>query len=278
MSQLISNMYLLMIAALLIGWFIGWYIRRSATRESYLRKIEELKIHDKNTSIKLHENSSIYENDLREIEHNKKRILFNETSIKDYRDKKSNLLSEIENFHTSTKKLEKDSLEIADKIEKNKKEIEALELHKDHILDSKKTIAEIESKIEKKENEIKKLKKDISELTTQRESSNSKVLYKQEKIKLKEKNIEELLQKIKTIEDEFNDKTAQIIEDEKSTRIKALNYKYALNYANERVEAKEPISFETIDKIISKNEETGLFENVIKKLFSKSAKYILGGK
>jgi len=278
MSQLVSNMYLLMITALLLGWFIGWFIRRSATRSKYTRILEGLEEKDRNTGLNLHKSSSDYENNAREIEHTKNKMRFNENTLRDYQDKKINLVTEIDEFNLSQKKLEKESKEIGPKMENSLKEIEVLESYKDEILGYKKTITETKEKLSNKEVIVEKLKSEISELETHRESSNSKVLYEKDRINLKEQDIEKINDKIRVIEDEFKEKSAQVIEDEKSTKIKALNYKYALNYANEKMQSNEPLSYETIDKIVSKNEETGIFENIIKKLFSKSAKYILGGK
>jgi predicted nucleic acid-binding Zn-ribbon protein len=113
---------------------------------------------------------------------------------------------------------------------------------------------------------------------SERESLNRQIDNLENEISTLDKDIAIEDDKIKAIEDEFEIKRSKIIKDVELSRQKALNYQYALDYINEKLTCGESIKADAIDKIISKNEETKIFANLIKKLFGKSAKYIKEGR
>ncbi|HIP59719.1 MAG TPA: hypothetical protein EYH01_04730 [Campylobacterales bacterium] len=278
MSELVSNMFLLMIAALLIGFIIGWFLRRSATQNRYEREIDDLVLHNDHMASELHVNSVNYENNVRHLTNTQDKIAFAKQQTQDYSKRKQELVTDIENFHLSQKTLEKDLLEIDDKIKNVTSELAILNSQKDEMQESQNKILEYEENITQKTGEIDTLREKISQLTSERESLNAKVTNENENISRKEKEIDAENDKIKVIEDEFADKRSEIKDEVESSRRKALNYQYAVDYIHEKIEAKETIAFDTVDKIISKNEEQGMFTNLIQKLFSKSTKYIIGEK
>jgi len=278
MSQLVSNMILLMIAALLIGWFIGWFLRREATRKKYIREIEDLTDQNNSLTSELHANSVEYENNTKNLEHTNSKLSFANQKIKDYSTKNLELTSSIENFHISQKKLEADLAGIGGKIKNSLNELDILNLQKDEILESKDKITKYEQNINAKTIEIETINENVSLLASEKESLNAKISNENSKISLKEQEINAENDKIKVIEDEFAAKRLEIQDSFEESRRKALNYQYAVNYINEKIEAKETVPFDVIDNIINKNEEKGLFTNLIKKLFGKSTQYIKGGK
>jgi chromosome segregation ATPase len=271
-------MFLLMIAALLIGWFIGWFLRRSSSRKKYIRQIDQLAHQDESMAEDLHIKSANYENNARHLEHTQDKLSFAKQQADEYSDRSVELQSNIENFHLSQKKLEEDLLRLDDKIKSTSGDLDILTSQKDEILESKNKIVEYEENINLKATEIDNISENISALSSERESLNTKVSNEEEHISLKQQEIDAENDKIKVIEDEFASKKAEIMDEVEGSRKKALNYQYAVNYVNEKIDAKETISFDTVDKIISKNEEQGMFANLIQKLFGKSAKYIKGGK
>ena len=278
MSQLLSNMFLLMIAALIIGWLIGWFIRRSATRNRYINKIDDLSNEDKSFASELHINSENYEDNIKALDHTKNRLSFTKQQAKDYLNQSIEVKSNMNKLNISQKEIEANFVKIDDKIKNSSNELENLNLQKDEILKSKEKITQYEQNINIKNKEIGAMSEKVSLLINERDSLNTKLSNVNEKISLKEQEINAENDKIKVIEDEFASKTLEIKNELEESRIKALNYQYAVNYVNEKIDAKEPISFDTIDKIISKNEEKGLFTNLTKKLFGKSVQYIKGGK
>ena len=278
MSQLVSNMFLLMISALLIGWFIGWFLRREATRKKYIREIEDLTDQNSSLTPELHANSVEYENNIKNLEHTHSKLSFANQQIQDYSTKNLEVTSSIENFHISQKKLEADLAGIGGKIKNSLNELDILNLQKDEILESKDKITKYEQNINAKTIEIETISENVSLLASEKESLNAKISNENSKISLKEQEINAENDKIKVIEDEFAAKRLEIQDSFEESRRKALNYQYAVNYINEKIEAKESVSFDVVDNIINKNEEKGLFANLIKKLFGKSAQYIKGGK
>lgn len=278
MSELVTNMFILMVAALLIGFIIGWYIRRRATRNRYENNIDDLVLHNDHMASDLHTNSINYENNIRHLTNTQDKIAFAKQQTKDYSGRSQELTTDIKNIHLSQKALESDLLGIDDKIENVASELDILNSQKDEILESKSKIAEYKGNITQKTGEIGILRENLSQLTSQRESLNTKVINENERISLKEQEISAESDKIQSIEDEFATKNADIINDIASTNKKVLNYKYAVDYINEKIDSSEPVEFDVVDKIISKNEEKGIFSNLIQKLFGKNAKYIKGGK
>ncbi len=278
MSQLVSNMFLLMIAALLIGWFIGWFLRRSSTRNKYIRQIDELAHQDEGMNSELQVHSVNYENNTRHLANTHEKLSFAKQQTQEYADKNLELTTDIDNFQLSQKTLETDLSGIDDKIKSASSELDILTSQKDEIQDSKNKILEYEQNINVKTGEIETIRASVSELSSERESLNAKVSNSNESISQKEQEIDAENDKIKVIEDEFATKRLEVIKEVEESRRKALNYQYAVDYVNEKIESKETIAFDTVDKIISKNEEKGMFANLMQKLFSKSAKYIIGGK
>ncbi len=278
MSQLVSNMFLLMIVALLIGWIIGWFLRRSASRNKYIRQIDDLTYQDKSLTSELHLNSVEYENHTKNLEHTQSKLSFANQQVEDYSTRNLEINSDMEKFHTSQKELEVNLGGMDDKIKNSSNNLDILNLQKDEILKNKNKITEYEQNINLKTGEVDTIRERVSLLSSERESLNTKVSNENDKISLKQQEIDAENDKIKVIEDEFAAKRAEIKDALEESRKKALNYQYAVNYVNEKIDAKETIPFDVVDKIISKNEEKGLFANLIKKLFGKSAQYIKGGK
>ncbi len=278
MSALVSNMFLLMIAALLIGFLIGWFIRRSATRTKYSRNIDDLMSEDDHMASELHINSVNYENNTRHLTNTQDKLVSAQKQSEEYLDHSKKLETDIENFHLSQKALEADLEGMDGKIQNVTGELDILNSQKAGIQESQNTIVQYEDNIAQKTGEIETLREQVSYLTSEREAHNTKATNENKNISSKEQEINIELDKIKAIEDEFSTKRAEIRNDVESTKRKALNYQYAVNYVNEKMDAQEGIDFDTIDKIINKNEEKSFFENLIQKLFSKSAQYIKGGK
>jgi chromosome segregation ATPase len=266
---------MLMIAALLIGFIIGWFLRRSATRNRYEREIDDLILNDDHMASELHVNSVNYENNTRHLTNTQDKITLAKQQIEDYSKHRQELVTNIEKFHLSQKALKENLAGIDDKIKNVTDELNILNAEKDEIEESQNKISEYTENITQKTEEISTLREKISQLLSERESLNAKIINENNNISQKEKEIDAENDKIKVIENEFIDKKSEIMDEVESSRQKALNYQYAVDYVKE---AQEIISLDTIDKIISKNEETGMFTNLIQKLFSKSAKYITGGK
>jgi chromosome segregation ATPase len=266
-----------MALALLIGLFLGWILRRSATRKKYSEHIAKLSIENERTTAQLHEHSQEYENNTRGVSLMQDSIKHKQEQVNHYQKENKTLLSDMDKFKQNQITLENELEHMDDKIKNSIDKLEILNTQKDEILKTKGVISDYENQIELKEKEIKILSEDIYELSSLRESTNTKLQNINESIEIKESEITAENQKISLIEGEFNSKTSKLKDELEHSRAKLLNYQYALNYVDEKLEAKESLSVDAIDKIISKNEETTLFANFFKKLFGKSAKYIVGG-
>jgi chromosome segregation ATPase len=278
MSTIELSIAILMIAALLIGFIIGLYIRRSATRDKYERKIDDLILQDDHMSSEVQVNSVNYENATKHLEHLQSKSSAQKQQIADFTNLNHKLTSNIEKAKLSKKELE-NNLHMLDKeIKTSSNELEILNSQKDEILHSVEKIEEYEEKISQKNREIEEVSDKISTLLSERESLNKQINNLEDEISTLDKDISIENDKIKAIEDEFEVKKSNIIKDVELTSQKALNYQYALDYVNEKLTCGETIKASTIDNIIRKNEETKIFANLIKKLFGKSAKYIKEGK
>jgi chromosome segregation ATPase len=277
MAELVKNIYILMALALLIGLFLGWILRRSATRRKYAQHIDDLSMENERTISQLHEHSQEYENNTRGVSLMQDSIKHKQEQINDYGKQHQTLLSDMDKFKQNQITLENELEQMDDKIQNSTDQLEILNAQKDEILKTKDVISNYEEKIISKEEEIKEITKEITTLSSLRESTNAKLQNINESIDIKQKEIDLEDQKIDLIKGEFKTKTSKLKDELEHSRVKLLNYQYALKYVNEKLESKEALSFDTIDKIISKNEETGLFKNLFKKLFSKSANYITGG-
>jgi uncharacterized protein (DUF3084 family) len=278
MSTIILSIAILMIAALLIGFAIGWFIRRSAIREKYERQIDELILEDDRITSELQINSVNYENTKKHLSYLEDKHSNQKQQIANFKDQNRELTTTIEEYSLSKRKLE-DKLQNLDKeIQNSSKNLEILRSQKDDLLQSVEKIEDYESKITQKNRDIEQIKEKISTLLSERESLNGQIRNLNNNISLLDKDLSIEDEKIKAIEDEFEIKKSAIMKDVELTRQKALNYQYALSYINEKLSAGENIKADAIDNIISKNEETKIFANLIKKLFGKSAKYIKEGK
>jgi len=278
MSTIELSIAILMIAALLIGFIIGLYIRRSATRDKYERKIDDLILQDDHMTSEVQINSVNYENATKHLEHLKSKNSAQKQQIADFTNLNHELTSNIEKAKHSKKELE-NNLHVLDKeIKASSNELEILNSQKDDILQSVEKIEEYEEKISQKNREIEEVSEKISTLLSEREALNKQINNLENESSTLDKDIAVEDEKLKAIEDEFEIKKSNIIKDVEATRQKALNYQYALDYINEKLTCGESIKADAIDKIISKNEETKIFANLIKKLFGKSAKYIKEGR
>jgi len=278
MITLLIYMFSLMIVALLIGFIFGWIIRRKATRVSYEKNIEELNIRDDDSITNMNINSM-------ELEDSNIRLLNVEDKVTIQKDLISNLTkkdvshkADIENLMQTETKLLSDIQGIDEKIELSSRDFEILDSQKDEILKYKIKITEDEDKINQKTQATKALSQSISKHISNRESLNTKITNEDKSIVDIDVKIALENEKSATITNEFDIKKSEIIDEIEENKLKALNYKYALEYTKERLDSNEKIEFAVIDKIINKNEEKGFFENLKEKLFSKSAIYIKGGK
>lgn len=278
MSALVTNMFLLMIAALLIGFIIGWLIRRSATRAKYAKNIGALKSQDDKIASELHINSVNYENSTKHLATTQDKLKKTQKQSEEYIQYSKKLNTDIEDFQLSQKTIKENLVGIDTKIQNVTEDLDILNTQKGEIQEYQKTIEKYTQDIAQKTEGIDTLRENISHLTTERDAYSRQVDNENKKLASKEQEIDEENNKIQAIKDEFAAKRAEVIGDVESTKRKALNYQYAVDYVTETIDAKEKVSFDTIDKIINKNEESGLFANLKQKLFSKSAQYIKGGK
>jgi len=277
MAELVKNIYILMALALLIGFILGWIIRRASTRKKYINYIDNLSMENEKTTAQLHEHSQEYENNNRSISMIQDSIKYKREQISNYSSEYQSVVSDIDKFKKNQITLENELEHMDDKIQNSVDKLEILNSQKDGILKIKDTISDYEQKVKSKEKEIVVLSQEIKNLSSKRESINAKIQNIHESISIKQQELNEEDEKIKLIENDFTSKTFKLKSEVEQSRIKLLNYQYALKYVDEKLEAKEALSFDSIDKIISKNEETSLFANFFKKLFGKSANYIMRG-
>lgn len=271
-------MFILMIAALLVGFIIGWILRRSAYRSRYENQIDALKIEDDDLTTELNVNAVKLENSQKQLSQTQEKITSQKELINDFDTKSKTVQSDIENLKQTHLSLQGDLQSMDGKIRASSHELGILNTHKDEILEDKSQIINYETKMAEKSQEIENVSEKITALIDDRESLNRQITNMHASIEEKEKEVETEAAKIKEIENKFETKNAEIAADVAENKRKSINYKYAFEYINEKISANEQIEFDVVDKIISKNEEKGLFANLSKKLFGKSAKYIKEGK
>ncbi len=278
MTTLELYMILLMVIALLIGFSIGWILRRQTYRKGYKEKFYKLVNSDKIALEELNRASFNFENSEKQLFQIKDKNSSKENFISDLTDQSSRLKIDCENLNLVQKKLQENFNSIDEKIKIASNELNVLTLNRDEILEQKDQIRDYAQKTTDKNREIETLSQQIPQLIDERASLETKITNLKKGIDEMEEEIKIENKKTKEIEDEFDTKKSEIFNDIKETKQKALNYEYAFKYINEKVDAGEKVAFDVVDKIINKNEEKGFFANLKQKLFSASAKYIKQGR
>ncbi len=270
--------YLLMAAALMLGFLLTSILRGGAYHRKYEQETYEYIKEDEEVTRKLDLNNQDLLGTKEQFTLIKNKLSSQNIALGEFESKKREFETESKNFVTSKTTLQNSIKNIDTKIINASNELKSLNLEKDGILNYQNSIFEQETKIKDKSNEIKNLNNTISNLTKEKISFEQKIVSQNEN---NDKKVEELSSesnKIEVIEDEFKTKIDDISKPLKESKQKALNYQYALEYAREKINSYESIEFDVIDKIISKNEEKGIFANIMHKLFNKSANYIKEGK
>lgn len=278
MSEIILYAFVLMIGALLLGFIIGWGLRRATYQSRYETQIEELSHDEQHITSELNQNTI-------KIDETKKRLTATEetysnqrTVLSEHQEKSQQLKNELDELSSLHDTLEDDIHAIDGKITSSADALEILNSQKEEMLGYQNEIAEYQSKINAKNEEIEATKFQISELISERDSLTAQISNLDSIIVQKEDEIKVFDQTISEIEKEFETKTNEILPDVNMARNKALNYQYAVEYIQEKMGSDESVSFDVVDKIISKNEEKGIFANIKQKLFGKRALYVKGDK
>ncbi len=278
MSTLLNYTLLLIAATLLIGFFIGWIIRRSSSREKLKNRINELNELDQKSIQNLNKDAIKFENKNIDLIKLKEELKEQNKTVSEYDTKFKEIKSDVENLDKSYQELLDNTKNIENKIESSSSSIKLFSSQGEKLLEIKKEYLAINDRIKKIDIDSKELENSIDKFT----KDSSKLHTNIDNLK---KSIDDIQKEISTqegeegkIKDEFEDKIKEISSDLEEIRLKKLNYQYALKYTKEKIESNEKIDDYVIDKIINKNEEKGLFTNLKEKLFGKSAIYFKGDK
>ncbi len=270
--------YLLMAATLILGFLLISMLRGGAYHRKYEQETYEYIKEDEETTKKLDLSNQDLQNTKDQFTLIKNKLSSQNTLLGEFEGKKREFEIEKKNFETSKISLQNSIKSTDTKIMSASSELEVLNLEKDEILNYQNNILEQKSKTKNKSIGIKNLDDKISNLTREKDSLAQKIESQKENNDKKEQELSRESGKIKAIENEFETKIDDISKPLNESKQKALNYQYALEHVREKIDADENIEFEVVDKIISKNEEKGIFANLMQKLFNKSANYIKEGK
>ncbi len=270
--------YLLIAVAFIIGFLISSMLRGGAYHKKYGQTIHKYKNENEEITKKLDLSNQELQNTKDQFTLIKNKLSSQNTLLGEFESKKRELEVDNKNFQTSKIALQNNIKNIDAKILNISNDLKTLALEKDEILNYQKNITEQKNKTEKNSIEIRNLNDKISNLTKEKKTLTEKIETQNELNNKKERELLDESSKIKTIKNEFETKINDIQEPLNKSKQKALNYQYALEYIREKVDSYESIEPDVIDKIISKNEEKGVFANLKQKLFNKSANYLKEGK
>ncbi len=278
MSTIVTYTIVFMVLALLIGFLIGWILRRSTYKHRYEENIDDVILREENMVTQNHILSAEFDKGLHHLEKTKYDIDSKKSKLKDFIDTNEKLNTDIDDLQNSEIAVKENIEVLKVKIDKSSGELKILSSNSDNILGYRNQIADYERKVEEKNIELNIVKESVSNLSKDKEALDQKISNFEKNISELDKNIDKYENKVEKITDEFILRTKEIQGDVRLTEHKALNYKYAVDYVDEKLASNESISADTIDKIINKNENKRSYKEIIIKLFTKSAEYIKGDK
>ncbi len=270
--------YLLIAVTFIIGFLISSMLRGGAYHKKYKQTIYKYTNNDKEITKKLNLSNQDLQNTKEEFTLIKNKLSSQYAILGEFNNKKRELEIASKNFQTSKIALQNSIKNIDAKILNTSGKLRTLSLEKDRILSYQESIIEQKNKTEQKSIEIRNLNSKITNLTKEKKSLTEKIITQNRLNDEKEKELLNENSKIKTTQNEFKIKINDIEKPLNESKQKALNYQYALKYVREKIDSYESIESDVIDKIISKNEEKGVFANLKQKLFNKSANYLKEGK
>lgn len=270
--------YLLIAVAFIIGFLISSMLRGGAYHKKYKQRIHKYKNENEEITKKLDLSNQDLQNTKDQFTLIKDKLSSQNTLLGDFEGRKRKFEIDNKNFQTSKIALQNSIQNIDAKILDISNSLKTITSEKDEILNYQEKITKQKNQTEQKSTEIKNLNDKISNLTKEKKSLIEKIATQNELNGKKERELLDENGKIKTVKDEFETKIDNIQKPLSESKQKALNYQYALEHIKEKIDAYESIESDVIDKIISKNEERGVFANLKQKLFNKSANYLKEGK
>ncbi len=270
--------YLLIAVTFIVAFLISSMLRGGTYHKKYKQTIDKYKYRDEELTKKLDLNNQDLQNTKDQFTLIKNKLSSQNTILSEFENKKRELEIDSKNFQTSKIALQNNIKNIDLKILNISDKLKTLALEKNEILNYQEKITIQKKQADQKHIEIKNLNDKTSNLEKEKRSLAEKITIKHELNDKIDKNILNEKEKIKNIKDEFKIKIDDIEKKLSESKQKALNYQYAIEHIKEKINAYESIGANVIDKIISKNEEKGVFANLKQKLFDKSANYIKEGK
>ncbi len=257
-------MYLVMVLTLIIGFFIGWAIRRTAYKESYEKKIETLQQEEEEKFEKLKK----VEIDLEELQSlhfdNKDSFRIKSERLENYIDQESRLDRDISDTQKENDRLLKNILTIDDEINDALLDLEKVKNARNSFLKQIDTVNGIDSEIKEIDRDIKSIEMLVTPAVEQQNGLSRKVDNMREHIKNKEREIEGINFKIDEAKEDDTRKKFSIDLEFQESSMEEERYKSILKKIEKKMEEGERLSKSDFEGVFHRN-QSGWLNGLYKK-------------
>jgi chromosome segregation ATPase len=242
MESAIIYMYIFMVSILIIGFFMGWAVRRTAYKKRYEKRIETLEYEEEEKFEKLKK----IEVDLEGLQNlyfdNKDSFRIKNERLNNYVDQESRVNRDISDIQKGNDRLLRDLLLVDDDINEALADLEKVK-------NARKTLLEQIDKANGIESEIAEIRRDIESIEMlvppafeRKNELNRSSKNITERIKEKERDIDEVNFKIDRAKEEYARKKFSIDLELQEGTIEEENYKSILSKIEKKMEEGESLS------------------------------------
>ncbi len=251
-------MYIIMVLTLVIGFFIGWTIRRTAYKERYEKKIETLQHQEEEKFEKLKK----IEADLEELQSlhfdNKDSFRIKSERLDNYVDQESRLDRDISDTQKENDRLLKNILTIDDEINDALLDLEKVKNARNSFLKQIDTVNGIDSEIKEINRDIQSIEMLVAPAIEQKNELSRKIDNMTEYIKDKEREIEGINFKIDEEKEEETRKKFSIDLEFQESSMEEERYKSILKKIEKKMKEGEILSKSDFEGVFHRNQPAWL--------------------